>query len=327
MKLGFGAWRFFLAFLVVTSHLWAGMFDGPAAYAVWGFFVLSGFLMTYVLSTKYGQTSSGIVDYAFNRFLRIFPSYWLACLIGVVTLMVLPKFGVNPAVLNPQFGNPQNLIDWLKNILLLPLSDGGYLYVPVSGALAVEVGVYLLMPLLAFSRQAAWLGLILSFMLNLKYGLNIQSFPLRYSTFLTCFSVFSLGSLACHYNFFCNKFRAPLLSVVAWILHCFIWFYYDPWPWTIGIYTSAILSIWVVISLFSLKTGRLDAALGDLSYPIYLFHTVIAAWVLLLIHTTRSLMFFLVSFLVTLFASAIIVLAIDRPLKKLKIRKLLKGRN
>ena len=50
MNLGFGMWRFFLAFLVVISHLWAGMLDGPAAYAVWGFFILSGYLMTFVLT-------------------------------------------------------------------------------------------------------------------------------------------------------------------------------------------------------------------------------------------------------------------------------------
>jgi hypothetical protein len=40
VRTSLGTWRFFLAFVVVISHLWAGMIDGPAAYAVWGFFVL-----------------------------------------------------------------------------------------------------------------------------------------------------------------------------------------------------------------------------------------------------------------------------------------------
>lgn len=35
---GLGSWRFLLAFFVVISHLYADMFGGPAAYAVWGFF-------------------------------------------------------------------------------------------------------------------------------------------------------------------------------------------------------------------------------------------------------------------------------------------------
>ena len=54
MRLGFGAWRFLLAVLVAVSHLWGGMIHAPAAYAVWGFFVLSGYLMTLVLGHKYG---------------------------------------------------------------------------------------------------------------------------------------------------------------------------------------------------------------------------------------------------------------------------------
>lgn len=73
MPLGMGAWRLFLAALVVLSHLWAPMVQGYAAYAVWGFFVLSAYLMTFVLTQKYGFTKQGLRDYAWNRFLRIMP--------------------------------------------------------------------------------------------------------------------------------------------------------------------------------------------------------------------------------------------------------------
>ena len=60
MRLGLGTWRFFLALLVAISHLWADMVHGPAAYAVWGFFVLSGYLMTLVLTQKYGTDAGGL---------------------------------------------------------------------------------------------------------------------------------------------------------------------------------------------------------------------------------------------------------------------------
>ena len=78
MGLGIGSWRFFLAFLVVISHLWKDMIGGPAAYAVWGFYVLSGYLMTLVLNEKYGPSINGLKRYAYNRFLRIYPLYWAA---------------------------------------------------------------------------------------------------------------------------------------------------------------------------------------------------------------------------------------------------------
>lgn len=318
MKIGFGTWRFFLAVMVAISHLWRGMIDGPAAYAVWGFFVLSGFLMTLILSERYGIQAEGLKKFAFNRFLRIFPLYWVGCVLGAVSLHYLPGLGVTPSALNPQFLPPQNAGDWFNNLTLLPLTGGSGLFVPVSGALAVEVAAYLLMPLMTASRAAAWLGLILSFFLSLKYGLTIETFGLRYSSFLTCFAVFALGALVCHYRSALARFSSPLFSVLAWLLQCIIWLRYDQWPWTYGLYVSALLSAWVVISLVNQKTGTLDRILGDLSYPVYLFHTTVAVWVMAFGFPDRTFLFFLVSFILTLLLSWALLVWVDRPLHRLK---------
>jgi peptidoglycan/LPS O-acetylase OafA/YrhL len=318
MKLGFGTWRFLLALLVAISHLWGGMIHGPAAYAVWGFFVLSGFLMAYVLSNKYGTASAGLKAFAFNRFLRIFPLYWIACVLGAISLYFLPKMGITPSALNPQFLPPQGLGDWFNNVTLLPIVGGQGLFVPVSGALAVEVAVYILMPMMAFSRQASWLGLILSLTLNIRYGLTIETFGERYSSFLTCFAAFSLGTLISHYHKPLEKISAPFLSVAIWGAHCLVWIWYDQWPWTYGLYVSAILSAWVVLSLSRLKTGKVDNILGELSYPLYLFHTTVAVWVLVLPVASRSFGFFAISFSLTIVLGWVLLIAIDRPIHKLK---------
>ena len=317
MRLGLGTWRFFLAFLVVISHLWSGMIDGPAAYAVWGFFILSGFLMTHVLRHKYGETRGGLTDYAYNRFLRIYPAYVVAVLAGAACLFILPKFGVTLSDLNPQFNWPHSAREWAANVLLIALPAPG-LFVPVSGALAVEVCVYVLMPLLAFSRAAAWTSLILSVLLNLKLGLTIETFGERYSSFLTCFMVFSCGCLLSQYREKLNILRAPLLSVVVWLLHGLIWLKYNQWPWTYGLYASIVLSGWVVLSLSSQKTGKLDTVLGDLSYPLYLFHTTVAVCLMPFGIAMRSFEFFALSFILTIVVSWAIVVLIDRPLAQLK---------
>ena len=318
MKLGLGTWRFLLALYVAISHLWSGMIHGPAAYSVWGFFVLSGFLMTYVLRNKYGFDNAGLKDFAFNRFLRIFPLYWIACAMGAASLYLLPRWGVNPSSLNPQFIAPQGFADWFNNTTLLPIVGGHGLLVPVSGALAVEVAAYILMPLMAFSRQASWIGLILSLTLNLNHGLNIDSFAVRYSSFLTCFAAFSLGSLVCHYKEFLGRFSAPITSVVIWSAHCLVWIWYDQWPWTYGLYVSALLSAWVVLSLSKLETGAIDSLLGDLSYPLYLFHTTVAAWVLVFHSQSRSFQFFLISFLLTIILCWLLIIGVDKPVHRLK---------
>lgn len=320
MNLGFGTWRFFLAFLVVISHLWAGMLDGPAAYAVWGFFVLSGYLMTFVLTEKYGKTAAGLRDFANNRVLRIFPAYAVAAVCGWLVLRGMPHFGVNPASLNGQFVMPTSLIDWIKNVTVLPLTDGGPLLVPVSGALAVEVGVYILMPLMAFDRRAAWLGLILSALLNWKHGITIESFGLRYSTFLTCFAPFALGTLVAQYRVALQGIKTPA-SLIAWLLHGLLWLWNPHWPWEYGLYVSALLSAWVVLSLANNRTGALDGLLGDLSYPLYLFHTTVAVLLLPFMPAGRPFKFFAAAFVLTLILSWLVLVCVDRPLQGYKKRR------
>jgi peptidoglycan/LPS O-acetylase OafA/YrhL len=177
------------------------------------------------------------------------------------------------------------------------------------------------MPIMAFSRQASWLGLILSITLNLRYGLQIESFGVRYSSFLTCFAAFAVGTLVCHYKNPLEKISAPIISVLVWAAHCLIWIRYDQWPWTYGLYVSVLLSAWVVLSLSKLETSPLDNILGDLSYPLYLFHTTVAVWVLTLPIASRSFGFFLVSFFLTLVLSWFLIIAVDRPVHKLKKKK------
>jgi peptidoglycan/LPS O-acetylase OafA/YrhL len=322
-NIGIGTWRFFLAFLVVISHLWAGMIHGPAAYAVWGFYSLSGYLMTHVLRHKYGNTTPGLQDFAYNRFLRIYPMYAIALITGAIALWFASRTGIAAKDLNPQFIWPQDPKSWFVNISLLPLPSWGLL-VPVSGALAVEIGAYILMPLMAFSRPAAWLALILSLIINASYGFGTDTFAVRYSSFMTCFWVFAAGSLVSHYKKELSVLVFPKLSMLAWLAHCLVWIWYDPWPWTYGLYFSVLLSSWVIVSIESVKTSRIDSIFGDLSYPIYLFHTVIGVFILMLGLNIRSFEFFISTFIATLIVSWLLVVTIDRRINLMKRRKIVR---
>lgn len=316
--ISFGSWRFFLSFLVVASHLWSGMVDGYAAYAVWGFFVLSGYLMTYVLRNKYGFEKEGLLSYAHNRFLRIMPMYWLTGIVGIFSIIVLTKHGINLTQLNPQFGLPQSGKEWLFPLTLLPVFPDLNLPVPVSSALGVEVGAYILIPFIAKNRGAAWLGLILSFLINYQYSFDISTFAIRYSDFTPCFIAFAAGSLAAHYIDQLRRFAAPIFSWTIWILHGLIWFFEDQWPWTYGLYFSVLLSVWVVVSMDSIKSSKMDKLLGDMSYPIYLLHTTVGGWLIIKFGYDRSFIFFLISFVMTLLLSWLFIKIIDKPLQKNK---------
>lgn len=71
MQLGY--FRFILAVVVCCNHL--SSIGGLGRYAVFSFYILSGFLMTTILNERYGLTPGGIAKYAMNRILRIYPTY------------------------------------------------------------------------------------------------------------------------------------------------------------------------------------------------------------------------------------------------------------
>ena len=318
MKLGFGAWRLFLALLVALSHLWVDMLPGPAAYAVWGFFVLSGYLMTHVLQNKYGFSLHGLQGYARNRFIRIVPGFWVACVLGAVVLWWLDRQGVDARKLNPAFGVPRDSAEWGFLLTLLPSFPRWNAPVPVANALSIEVGFYLLMPLLAQHRSSAWLALLLGCFIVADHGLSHETFGPRYAWFLPSAPAFALGALVCHYRDELARIASPRISVVLWIGQFAIFWHDTYWPWTYGLYVSGLLSAWVVLSLSSRRTGRLDDALGELSYPCYLLHATAGALLLAWFGYDRSASFALAALALTWVGCWAMVRLIDRPLLRFK---------
>lgn len=72
----FGTYRTLLAVMVIFLHL--GGMPVIGGYAVFGFYILSGYLMTLIMHKNYGYTRDGVARYAINRFLRIYPIYWVS---------------------------------------------------------------------------------------------------------------------------------------------------------------------------------------------------------------------------------------------------------
>lgn len=312
LNIGLGTFRFFLAFLVAISHLWEDMLQGPAAYSVWGFFVLSGFLMTLVLTKKYGLSAEGIKQYAHNRFLRIYPSYFICCIFGLIVLICLHN--TDTTILNPAFFLPIGIVDILGNLFMVPFHFEGYL-VPVAGALFTEVWAYMLMPFAATHKCAAWLGLIITFTANCNYGFDVSTFSDRYALFAPAIMGFFVGSICFHYIDKLKRIAMAKLSFIVWCIHACLWLIQTSYPWKHGIYISLICSAWVVISFFSTKSNATDKLLGDMSYLVYLLHTTVGMCVYSYFGA-RTIGFFTITFLLTLILSYIMVVYFERPLQK-----------
>lgn len=314
---GTGSWRLVLALLVAASHLWARMPQGYAAYAVWGFYVLSGYLMTYVLTQKYGFSARGIKAFAFNRFIRIYPGYWIALVLGVLVYVWVSARGIDATQLNPEYYLPQGWY-WLNPLTLIPILPRTGLPVAVSSALAIEIGAYALMPLMARSRAAAWVAATVSLLVAVDLGFGIETFATRYATLVPCLLPFAAGSLVCHYRASLRRFVAPRTSVLMWMVHGLIWLKADMWPWTYGLYASIILSGWVTLSLTYDKHGKADTLFGDLSYPMYLLHTTVGAGLLGIWGFERPFRYFALSIAVTFVLSYLLMTFVERPLYRRK---------
>lgn len=152
-----GTVRFLLALCVVAAHTRGYRFDlypDTGLYAVGAFFVISGYLMPATLEANYGGRAT---PYLANRFLRIFPLYWLVLGLALIALQRLPEwseqydFGLQPII---------------QNFLLLGLNQwpNDTRYIGPAWTLDIELQWYLLVPLLMLlgRRTLILIGAILS---------------------------------------------------------------------------------------------------------------------------------------------------------------------
>ena len=77
-----------LALMVVHSHFTGGALGGPVA--VFGFFCLSGYLMTKIVNETYADGLAGYLRYLGNRALRIYPAYYVGVAFAAAVLLLWP---------------------------------------------------------------------------------------------------------------------------------------------------------------------------------------------------------------------------------------------
>jgi peptidoglycan/LPS O-acetylase OafA/YrhL len=323
----FGLFRYMLAFCVAISHLWSGMLGGPAAYAVWGFYCLSGFLMTLILNEKYGYSPRGLATFAVNRALRIYPGYYAVCAGMFVLFWAMPAQSM---AFLPNLQMPSMTRGWIYTATLLTPFGGGEL-VHGSSALRVELWHYIAMALgLSRGRRITtvwWLASLayVGWLLAEHVG-----FEERYVYIAACSLAFSTGAMIYHYRRWIPEVRSPwfgLGAVGVWWLH--VWLSQDipGGPWIFGLYTSLIASGLVIAAMMRLnpkqvdpRFARLDRLAGDLSYPIYLCHWGVGVLVASMVPgwSRETLPVFLVGFPIVNVVAYAIFMIVEKPLQSWK---------
>jgi peptidoglycan/LPS O-acetylase OafA/YrhL len=333
----FGAFRYYLALLVVVAHLGPPVAPWAGAYAVFGFYTLSGYLMTLVLRQRYRPLRFGKARFLVNRALRIYPPYWLVGTLGLAIVLALPK---DAAALHPVFRAPSSLAQFLANATMFGSFSCPARLVPPSWSLEIELKFYLAMAvLLARTRltSVVWLGCSVAYT---AYSLaSGESVLARYTSVAGASLPFALGSVLYHVRGHLPKFSPAFSAVAVAAFATHVWIASIVWGTanvlTSGFYVSLGLATVAITALASwgdladshrwLQT--LDQRLGDLSYPVFLTHYAAGALVSGCSHglrTSRPVVFLCAALVVTMLLSAAIHRVVEAPVNL--VRAAVRGR-
>jgi len=332
----FGTYLTLLALMVVFTHL--GGVSEIGGYAVFGFFTLSGYLMTLIMQTNYGYTLSGILKYAINRFLRIYPIYWVAIAFStVLILFVGESFSSN---YHGSMYLPNDITEIAKNIFLFfPFRESPRLSPPVW-ALTVEIFFYILIGLGISKNKKyvlSWLALsVIYHVVVISKGLGGEY---RYYPISAASLPFATGALIYHYKREFISYIGRIAGNTKEYLPALV-FMGILINWYVGgltafrgafFYSNFILCALMVVVLSEQKTlpyisKKFDKWMGDFSYPIYLIHYQIGLIVIVLLgvagheYERQSFIVLFVSIPFIFFFSWIFTIAIEKPIELIRTR-------
>lgn len=282
----FGLYRYALALMVVYAHVWRSPDGGNnwfGLYAVFSFYMLSGYLMTLVLTERYDLTTAGMSSYLINRFLRIYPVYWVVLALAIPIAWIDPR---SAFMASPFFHIPPDIHSWLKNLLVVGLhrhpTDPALCepvrLIPPAWTLSVEVLFYVAMGvLLSRSRRIVAVWLAASVVYTAVALAQNWSLFFRVSTVYAASLPFSLGAAI----YFLPGYPLPrrVLAAVCVAFAAHVCAAGQIWqrPLRGGLYTSLVLSAFLLYGLRSWKPQQqwvrtADRFAGDLAYPLFLCH-------------------------------------------------------
>ncbi len=340
----FGTYRTLLSFGVVASHI--AIAPNVGQFAVHGFFVISGFLMTLVMQGTYGYSGYGRAAFAASRALRLYPMYLVVLATTVLSIVILGADRV--AAFKDSMRLPQDLGGTIENLKMIyarwvPMSAPIRL-VPPSWALTVELLFYALICLgLSRSRTltAGWLAFSVAAAL-VTLALRGDDFASRYSSLLAGSLPFALGATIYHWRDELGRRVAsmatigiattafcafPVMAVASW------------WLRNVGLEPLSIALVYlniplhglIVLLLFNLKVPSawklLDKRIGDYSYPVYLTHYLVGLWVTVAIVEPLSpgrhaglLLCFALTLPLSLLVSSLLLRWVDAPVERWRAR-------
>ena len=349
-----GVLRLFLAISVIVSH--GGALFGttmlPGNIAVETFFIISGFYMSLVLSSKY-QGVQSLGKFYSNRFLRLYPTYLLVLLTAWAWMLLLwlksgrlpgywlkdyaqmdllPKLGLIVSNWTMLGSDLRCLFHFSATKGFLFFHDSGigvaadgarwagsYGTIVASWSIGLEIWFYLLIPWLARLRTPTLVGIGLLSALC-KASMEASGL-LSYFFFPAQLGFFLIGVLAERFgrDLPCSRTCrgwgwAACAAMVAWI----IGFPFMELPGNHWFFYAMVGGLLPLIFAAS-KNSQWDRWLGNLSYPAYLCHILVMEVFRLLFKEAYSMTLTLLG---SLLVSALLVVFLEAPIDRWRQRRL-----
>lgn len=307
-----GVIRVLLAISVILAHAGPvfGINIVGGVIAVKAFYIISGFYMTLILNEKYIGANNSYQLFISNRLLRLLPIYWTVLVLTLLVCvgMGISSHGQFWSKLQPwveyhnQMGPGSLIYLALTNICLLGQDIAmflgldvhtGHLFftsnfwktspqlytfllVPQAWTVGLEITFYLIAPFIV-RRKPGFILVLILLSLSVRLLLNragLVNDPWNYRFFPAELLFFLLGSLAWHIykrienTGISNRVLAAITAVV-WV--CTIFYGKVEMPFKDVVYFTLFTSAVPFIFKFS-RSSRIDFAIGELSYPIYICH-------------------------------------------------------
>jgi peptidoglycan/LPS O-acetylase OafA/YrhL len=262
--------RFFAATAVVGCH-WCFSHDqmqpimqiNIAKYGLFGvqlFFLISGLV---ILISAQGQDFRGFVV---ARIVRLYPAFWICCTISALA-----------AFIDPTLGWPE----YLYNMTMLPDPHYVQLINQAYWSLAVEVKFYLLISVLLL---CGWLHRIELVMWVWIVATAVASSPAARNLLMAHYACFFVGGCACFLLRKQSTWDRWALLFAAWMVAMqetvreVVFQNHAADAFTSCMLVSSFFAVILAISKNWLVVPQCKgvAALGAISYPIYLLHQRIA---------------------------------------------------
>ena len=316
---GLNPLRFFAALLVVMHHAetiraknglyhlqWLGLFRNGSN-AVSFFFVLSGFLISYLLLKEDFETNTiSIRNFYIKRALRIWPLYFLLVIIGCI---LLPHIF---SLLHVSYEMPYTFRQvWYYFLFFFPglvtFFFGHHLLEPLWSIGVEEIFYLIWAPLFKRSgRQGVLqmmftvLGVKIILMIMVHFFIKAELFS--YVVNMLDFEDMAVGGIGAYWIFNRTKpltdlylYRKPVQVVIYAILAAYLIFYTnaDNKVWNLVFRTPIVSSILIDLLFLYLIIGsslvgnsiikprsKYFSYLGEISYGIYMYHMLVIFFML-----------------------------------------------